>query len=115
MEHLNRLSAHDSQYMTSLEIAEVTGKLHKDVLKAIRNMATFLGLTVKLLNKLLVKEGVQYYNGGRYKLTADYEGSGLAQERSFHYFGLDGEKKERKYLVWTRLGVEFVKKLSIGH
>jgi hypothetical protein len=78
-------------------------------------MATFLGLTVKLLNKLLVKEGVQYYNGGRYKLTADYEGSGLAQERSFHYFGLDGEKKERKYLVWTRLGVEFVKKLSIGH
>lgn len=28
----------DNQHMTSLEIAEVTGKQHKDVLKAIRNM-----------------------------------------------------------------------------
>ena len=26
------------QRMTSIEIAEVTGKLHKDVMKAIRNM-----------------------------------------------------------------------------
>ena len=28
----------DNQHMTSLEIAEVAGKQHKDVLKAIRNM-----------------------------------------------------------------------------
>ena len=28
----------DTQHMTSLEIAELTGKQHKDVLKAIRNM-----------------------------------------------------------------------------
>ena len=28
----------DNQHMTSLEIAELTGKQHKDVLKAIRNM-----------------------------------------------------------------------------
>lgn len=28
----------DAQHMTSLEIAELTGKQHKDVLKAIRNM-----------------------------------------------------------------------------
>ncbi len=28
----------DEQRMTSLEIAELTGKQHKDVLKAIRNM-----------------------------------------------------------------------------
>ena len=28
----------DEQRMTSLDIAEVTGKQHKDVLKAIRNM-----------------------------------------------------------------------------
>ena len=29
---------YDNQHMTSLEIAQVTGKQHKDVLKAIRNM-----------------------------------------------------------------------------
>ena len=28
----------DNQHMTSLEIAELTGKQHKDLLKAIRNM-----------------------------------------------------------------------------
>ncbi len=28
----------NAQSMTSLEIAQVTGKMHKDVMKAIRNM-----------------------------------------------------------------------------
>ena len=32
------LLATGAQHMTSLEIAEVTGKMHKDVMKAIRNM-----------------------------------------------------------------------------
>ena len=32
------LQAMSAQRMTSLEIAQVTGKMHKDVLKAIRNM-----------------------------------------------------------------------------
>ena len=32
------MTTHDSQRMTSLEIAEVTGKPHCDVLKAIRKM-----------------------------------------------------------------------------
>jgi len=32
-----------------------------------------------------------------------------AQERSFHYYALDGEKKERKYLVWTPSGMEFIR------
>ena len=74
-------------------------------------IAKDLETTVKELNRMLIKEGVQYYNGGRYKLTEHYQNSGLAQERSFHYFALDGEKKERLYLVWTHEGAEFIKEL----
>ena len=152
------------QRMTSLTIAQVTGKMHKDVLKAIRNMepawlqlereqlgvkmeeqkllvtkreimlksdeirrgliagenadadgcytvsqlAEMMQITVKELNKRLVAEGVQFRNGGRYMLTKEYEGRGYAQDRAFHYYSLDGEKKERKYLVWTPAGREFV-------
>ena len=40
-----------------------------------------------------------------------YEGRGLAKERAFHFYSLDGEKKERLYLVWTPEGVEFIKEL----
>ena len=38
MEKINSLSVMNAQHMTSLEIAQVTGKMHKDVMKAIRNM-----------------------------------------------------------------------------
>ena len=68
-------------------------------------------ITVKELNRMLVKEGVQYYLGGRYLLNDRYQQSGFAQERSFHYYGLDGEKKERLYLVWTPEGTEFIKEM----
>lgn len=74
-------------------------------------IAKQLDITVKELNRLLVEEGVQYYNGGRYKLNQKYADSGLAQDRSFHYYALDGEKKQRFYLVWTVLGAEFIKNL----
>lgn len=74
-----------------------------------RDVARALGMTVKELNRLLVARGVVYRDGGSYKLEADYEGRGLAQERAFHYFGLEGEKKERHYLVWTPEGAEIIK------
>jgi phage antirepressor YoqD-like protein len=74
----------------------------------VRQIAEMMQTTVKELNKQLVKAGIQFWNGGRYKLTEQYADSGLAQERSFHYFSLEGEKKERKYLVWTKEGVEFI-------
>ena len=73
------------------------------------DIARMMEMTVKKLNKALVEEGVQFWNGGRYKLTEAYENSGFAQERSFHYYALDGEKKERKYLVWTPTGLEFIR------
>ena len=72
-------------------------------------VAEMMQMTAKKLNKRLVEKLVQFWNGGRYKLTKEYENSGLAQDRSFHYYALDGEKRERKYLVWTPEGVEFIR------
>ena len=74
----------------------------------VSQLAEMMEITVKELNKRLVAEGVQFRNGGRYMLTKEYEGRGYAQDRAFHYYGLDGEKKEKKYLVWTPAGGEFV-------
>jgi len=75
----------------------------------VSQMAEMLQTTVKELNKRLVAEQVQFWNGGRYRLTKEFEGSGYARDRAFHYYALDGEKKERKYLVWTPAGMEFIR------
>ncbi len=75
----------------------------------VSQIAEMMQMTVKQLNKRLVEENVQFWNGGRYKLTETYQQSGFAQDRSFHYYALDGEKKERKYLVWTPMGMEFIR------
>ena len=75
----------------------------------VSDIAKMLDKTVKALNKKLVEEGVQYWNGGRYKLTPKYTDRGLAKDRAFHYFSLEGEKKERAYLVWTPIGMEFIR------
>lgn len=72
-------------------------------------IAEMMQMTTKELNKRLVEENLQFWNGGRYKLTETYQQSGFAQDRSFHYYALDGEKKERKYLVWTPMGMEFIR------
>lgn len=75
----------------------------------VSDIAKMLDKSVKALNKKLVEEGVQFWNGGRYKLTPKYAERGLAQDRSFHYYSLEGEKKERAYLVWTPIGMEFIR------
>ena len=77
----------------------------------ISEIAELLKTSVKDLNQFLVKQDIQFRRNGRYYLTPKYEGSGFAQERAFHYFSLEGEKKERIYLVWTPLGVEFIRHL----
>ena len=84
---------------------------HADGCLTTSEVARALDMTVKELNRLLVEKGVVYYNGGRYKLKAEYEGHDLAQDRAFHYYGLEGEKKERHYLVWTTEGAEFLKEM----
>jgi len=71
-------------------------------------IAKEMELTTKQLNKLLVEAGVQYFNGGRYKVTPEFSHLGLTKDRSFHYYSLEGEKKERLYLVWTQEGREWI-------
>ena len=74
----------------------------------VKEIAKTYGMTTKELNKKLIEEDIQYWNGSRYKLTPKYEGRGLAQDRAFHYYTLGGEKKHRMYLVWTQLGCEMI-------
>lgn len=74
-----------------------------------REVASLLDMTVKELNRILVEKGIIYYNGGRYKICDEYAEMCLSQDRAFHYYGLNGEKKQRLYLVWTPEGAEFIK------
>ena len=77
----------------------------------ISEVAEMLKTSVKELNQFLVKQDIQFRRDGRYYLTPKYEGSGFAKERAFHYFSLEGEKKERIYLVWMPEGMEFIRHL----
>ena len=74
-------------------------------------VAESLDVDVKQLNHFLVDKGVQFWNGSRYKLKAQYADCGYAEERMFHYYALNGDKKQRPYMVWTPQGKEFIKSL----
>ena len=216
MNKIQTLSVMNAQSMTSLEIAQVTGKMHKDVMKAIRNMepawlkvngrnfalvdykdakgelrpcysltkteclyiatkfndearaklvirwqqleqermmqqgvrhllitdqdvmheaemiigrtlvsfnqnadgcitasdiAKAIGMEVKELNSFLTDKKIQQWKRGQYRLTPEYEGLGLAQDRLFVYYSKDGKQKERTYLVWTPKGAEMIDNL----
>jgi prophage antirepressor-like protein len=71
-------------------------------------VAESLDVDVKQLNHFLVDKGVMYWSYGRYKLTAKYADCGYAEERKFHYHALNGARKQRPYLVWTKQGKEFI-------
>ena len=107
--------------MTEREIVKKGDEIRKEQIEkenapadgclTISEIAEMLNTSVKNLNQFLVNQDIQFRRDGRYYLTPKYDGSGFAQERAFHYFSLDGEKKERLYLVWTLLGVEFIRQL----
>ena len=71
-------------------------------------VAKMLGKSVKELNKQLVSKRVQYWKDGSYHLRSEYLGRGLTRQRAYHYYGLDGTKKECEYMVWTKLGAEMI-------
>ena len=77
----------------------------------ITEVAMMLNTQRRTLNKLLVAQGIQTHKNGRYYIDDNYKGRGLCEERFFHYYALDGEKKERSYMVWTDRGVDFIKDL----
>ena len=74
-------------------------------------VAESLDITANMLNHFLVDKGIQFWNGSRYKLKAKYADCGYAEERMFHYYALNGDKKQRPYMVWTPQGKEFIKSL----
>ena len=80
------------------------------------DIAKALGMETRDLNALLCDMGLQRWKGGRYRLTPEYEGRGLAQDRLFIYYSKDGKQKERSYLVWTQKGAEEIRRtLNIEH
>ena len=72
------------------------------------DIAKAIGMEVKELNSFLTDMKIQQWKRGQYRLTPEYEGRGLAQDRLFIYYSKDGKQKERTYLVWTQKGAKMI-------
>ena len=79
------------------------------------DIAKALGMDVHDLNSFLTDKKVQRWQRGQYRLTPEYEGLGLAQDRLFIYYSKDGKQKESTYLVWTTKGAEMIDKMIFGN
>ena len=66
------------------------------------------GMDVKSFNQLICRMGIQYRKGGSWHLTPELEGRGLAEDRHFLYYSLQGKQKSRTYMVWTTEGVNYL-------
>jgi phage regulator Rha-like protein len=88
---------------------------HADGCITASDIAEALGMEVKDLNSFLTDKKVQKWQRGQYRLTPEYEGLGLAQDRLFIYYSKDGKQKERTYLVWTTKGAEMIDKMIFGN
>ena len=75
------------------------------------DIAKAIGLEVRDLNSFLCDKGILKWARGQFRLTPEYEGRGLAQDRLFIYYSKDGKQKERTFLVWTMKGAEFIESL----
>ena len=84
---------------------------HADGCITASDIAKAIGMEVKDLNSFLIDRRVQRWSRGKYHLTPEYEGLGLAQDRLFIYYSKDGKQKERTYLVWTQKGAEMINKM----
>ena len=84
---------------------------HADGCITASDIAKAIGMEVKDLNSFLTDKKIQRWARGKYRLTPEYEGLGLAQDRLFIYYSKDGKQKERTYLVWTTKGAEMINKM----
>ena len=73
-----------------------------------RDIAEQFGMDARDLNSFLKDQGIQRWKRGQFRLTPEYEGRGLAEDRLFVYYSKDGKQKERTYLVWTKKGAEMI-------
>jgi prophage antirepressor-like protein len=74
-------------------------------------VAKALGLELKDFFLLMDAAGVIEWKCGRRKLTKAYAERGLAEDRYFHYYTLNGQKCHKPYLAWTAEGFAFIKGL----
>ena len=81
---------------------------HADGCITATDIAKAIGMETKDLNTYLTDKGIQAWRRGQFRLTPQYEGRGLAQNRLFIYYSKDGKQKERTYLVWTQKGADFI-------
>ena len=115
-----------AQRMTSLEIAEVTGKQHYHLMRDIRNMeaawekvnGTKFGLVdyrdakgelrpcYSLSKMECLYIATKFNDEARAKLVIRWQ-----QLELFIYYSKDGKQKERTYLVWTPKGAEMIDKM----
>ncbi len=79
------------------------------------DIAKVLGMETNALNSFLCDKGVQQWKRGQFRLTPQYEGRDLAQDRLFIYYSKDGRQRERTYLVWTQKGAEMIRQLTIDN
>jgi len=88
---------------------------HADGCITASDIAEAIGMDVKTLNSFLTDKRVQRWRRGQYRLTPEYEGLGLAQDRLFIYYSKDGKQKESTNLVWTTKGAEMIDKMIFGN
>ena len=97
---------HEAQRIIGREI--VSFNKNADGCITASDIAEAVGTNVKKLNSFLMDMKVQVWKRGQFRLTPEYEGLGLAQDRLFIYYSKDGKQKERTYLVWTPKGAEMI-------
>ena len=100
---------HEAQRIIGREI--VSFNKNADGCITASDIAEALGTNVKKLNSFLMDMKVQVWKRGQFRLTPEYEGLGLAQDRLFIYYSKDGKQKERTYLVWTQKGAKEIEKM----
>ena len=71
-------------------------------------VAKELGMTVYDLTRMLLQEGVIYYQSGQYMLYGDFARQGLAKTRTDYRVGCDGQTHTTVRLVWTESGRKMV-------
>ena len=71
-------------------------------------VAKEMGMSVYDLTRLLLTNGLIYFQSGNYMLYSDYARKGLARTRTDHHTGRDGQVHTNMRLVWTEQGRKLV-------
>jgi len=71
-------------------------------------VAKELSMTVYDLTRMLLQQGIIYYQSGQYMLYGDFARKGLAKTRTDYHVGRDGRSHTTLRLVWTESGRRMV-------